>query len=95
MLPAMEHDQLWGWMAQLYSIRSAGSWGVGDFEDLKTLMVDSHSKTGADFMLVNPLHACEPVAPLTPSPYLPISRPLHQLHVHSSRGDRGICRPRR
>lgn len=74
MLPAMEHDQLWGWMAQLYSIRSAGSWGVGDFEDLKTLMVDSHSKTGADFMLVNPLHACEPVAPLTPSPYLPISR---------------------
>lgn len=65
MLPAMEHDQLWGWMAQLYSIRSAGSWGVGDFEDLKTLMVDSHSKTGADFMLVNPLHACEPVAPLT------------------------------
>ena len=47
MLPAMEHDQLWGWMAQLYSIRSAGSWGVGDFEDLKTLMVDSHSKTGA------------------------------------------------
>ena len=74
MLPAMEHDQLWGWMAQLYSIRSAGSWGVGDFEDLKTLMVDSHSRTGADFMLVNPLHACEPVAPLTPSPYLPISR---------------------
>ena len=45
-----------------------------DFEDLKTLLVDSHSKTGADFMLVNPLHACEPVAPLTPSQYLPISR---------------------
>ncbi|MFR6606945.1 MAG: 4-alpha-glucanotransferase [Bifidobacterium sp.] len=75
MLPAMEHDQLWGWMAQLYSIRSAGSWGVGDFEDLQDPAWSMrNSKTGADFMLVNPLHACEPVAPLTPSPYLPISR---------------------
>jgi 4-alpha-glucanotransferase len=25
-------------------------------------------------MLINPLHAAEPVPPLTPSPYLPISR---------------------
>ncbi|KAB7790890.1 4-alpha-glucanotransferase [Bifidobacterium leontopitheci] len=73
-LPAMQKDQLWGWMAQLYSIRSSGSWGVGDFEDLKTLLVESRKKTGADFMLINPLHAGEPVAPLTPSPYLPISR---------------------
>ncbi len=94
MLPAMEHDQLWGWMAQLYSIRSAGSWGVGDFEDLKTLMVDSHSKTGADFMLVNPLHACEPVAPLTPSPYLPISRRFINFTYIRPEAI-GICRPRR
>ncbi len=25
-------------------------------------------------MLINPMHAAEPVPPLTPSPYLPISR---------------------
>ena len=30
--------------------------------------------TGADFMLINPLHAAEPVPPFEPSPYLPISR---------------------
>ena len=76
MLPAMEHDQLWGWMAQLYSIRSSNSWGVGDYEDLKTMLVDAKQKTGADFVLINPVHAAEPVSPLTPSPYLPVSRRL-------------------
>lgn len=70
----LKRGQLWGWMAQLYSIRSSGSWGVGDYEDLKTMLVDAKRKSGADFILVNPLHAGEPVAPLTPSPYLPISR---------------------
>ncbi|MCI1984872.1 MAG: 4-alpha-glucanotransferase [Bifidobacteriaceae bacterium] len=70
----LEKGQLWGWMAQLYSIRSHDSWGVGDFEDLRTLLVDAHLKTKADYMLINPLHAAEPVGPLTPSPYLPDSR---------------------
>ncbi|MCB5658932.1 4-alpha-glucanotransferase, partial [Bacteroides fragilis] len=63
-----------GWMAQLYSIRSADSWGVGDFADLRTLLIDSKRYTNADFMLINPVHAGEPVSPLTPSPYLPVSR---------------------
>ena len=71
---SLKSGQLWGWMAQLYSIRSAGSWGVGDFEDLKTLLVDAKRRTGADFVLINPMHAAEPVSPLTPSPYLPVSR---------------------
>lgn len=74
LLEAMEDQQLWGWMAQLYSIRSRGSWGVGDYADLKTMLVEAKKKTNADFILVNPLHAGEPVSPLTPSPYLPISR---------------------
>jgi 4-alpha-glucanotransferase len=72
----MKSGRLWGWMAQLYSIRSAQSWGVGDFEDLKTMLVSAKRKTGADFVLLNPLHAAEAVPPLTPSPYLPISRDL-------------------
>lgn len=71
---ALRGGQLWGWMAQLYSIRSADSWGVGDFEDLKTLLVQAKRRTGADFVLINPMHAAEPVSPLTPSPYLPVSR---------------------
>ncbi|MBT1160536.1 4-alpha-glucanotransferase [Bifidobacterium sp. SO1] len=74
MLDEMEHGHLWGWMAQLYSIRSSESWGVGDYEDLKRMLVEAKTKTGADFILVNPLHAAEPVSPLTPSPYLPVSR---------------------
>lgn len=74
MLDGMREGHLWGWMEQMYSVRSAGSWGVGDFEDLKRTLVDARRATGADFVLVNPVHAAEPVAPLTPSPYLPISR---------------------
>ncbi|MCH9275203.1 4-alpha-glucanotransferase [Bifidobacterium amazonense] len=74
LLDEMKSGHLWGWMAQLYSIRSAGSWGVGDYEDLKTMLVGAKKKTDADFILVNPLHAGEPVSPLTPSPYLPVSR---------------------
>ncbi|WP_300765994.1 4-alpha-glucanotransferase [uncultured Bifidobacterium sp.] len=70
----LEKEQLWGWMAQLYSIRSEGSWGVGDYEDLKSMLVAAKARTKADFILINPLHASEPIAPLTPSPYLPISR---------------------
>ncbi|MDE5640143.1 MAG: 4-alpha-glucanotransferase, partial [Bifidobacterium castoris] len=74
MLDPMKNGALWGWMAQLYSIRSADSWGVGDYTDLRTLLTDGKRYTDADFLLVNPLHAAEPVVPLTPSPYLPVSR---------------------
>lgn len=73
---ALKKGQLWGWMAQLYSIRSEGSWGTGDFEDLKTLLADAKKHTDADFILINPVHASEPVPPLEPSPYLPMSRRL-------------------
>ena len=59
-------------MSQLYSIRSKDP-GRGDFEDLKTMLVEAKKKTGSDFMLINPMHAAELVPPLTPSPYLPIS----------------------
>ena len=64
----------WGLAAQLYSVRSRGSWGVGDLTDLTDLAVWSGARLGADFLLVNPLHAAEPVAPMEPSPYLPTSR---------------------
>ncbi|NEG55031.1 4-alpha-glucanotransferase [Bifidobacterium platyrrhinorum] len=76
LLDEMKDGHLWGWMAQLYSIRSADSWGVGDFQDLADLLRDAKAHTGSDFALINPVHAAEPVSPLTPSPYLPISRGL-------------------
>jgi 4-alpha-glucanotransferase len=72
--PEVRARRRWGFMAQLYSVRSRASWGIGDLADLRDLCQLAAAKTGADFMLVNPLHAAEPVAPLTPSPYLPSSR---------------------
>lgn len=63
----------WGMMAQLYSVRSERSWGIGDFSDLAEL-ADMTGRLGADFLLINPVHAAEPVAPMTPSPYLPVTR---------------------
>jgi 4-alpha-glucanotransferase len=64
----------WGLAAQLYSVRSRQSWGVGDLTDLTDLAVWSASRHGADYLLVNPLHAAAPTAPMEPSPYLPTSR---------------------
>jgi 4-alpha-glucanotransferase len=61
-------------MAQLYSVRSRGSWGLGDLRDLTELAEWSGRDLGAGFVLVNPLHAGEPAAPISPSPYLPTSR---------------------
>ena len=64
----------WGFAAQLYSVRSRGSWGHGDLHDLADLAAWSGGDLGADFVLVNPLHAAEPRPPVSPSPYLPMSR---------------------
>lgn len=64
----------WGFTVQLYSLRSRGSWGHGDFADLAALAAWSGRELGAGFVLTNPLHAAEPVPPVSPSPYLPMSR---------------------
>lgn len=71
---AVRQRQRWGWMTQMYSVRSTDSWGVGDYGDLKRLAADAGEKSHADFMLINPIHAGAPVPPLQPSPYLPESR---------------------
>jgi 4-alpha-glucanotransferase len=73
--PARMGDRrAWGLATQLYSVRSAQSWGVGDLADLEDLAVWSAAVHGADYVLVNPMHAAESVPPLEPSPYLPSSR---------------------
>jgi 4-alpha-glucanotransferase len=66
--------RLWGFMLQLYAVRSRSSWGMGDLHDLAQLATWSASDLGADFVLVNPLHAAAPVPPMEPSPYFPASR---------------------
>lgn len=71
---AIEHQRVWGLMAQLYQVRSSSSWGIGDLADLADLAVWGGHELDADFVLVNPLHAAEPIAPMEPSPYLPTTR---------------------
>ena len=67
-------QRAWGFMLQLYAVRSSNSWGIGDFADLRMLVEWSTRELGAGFVLVNPLHAAQPVPPIEPSPYFPASR---------------------
>ena len=64
----------WGFMTQLYSVRSKRSWAHGDLDDLAELAAWSARDLGAGFVLVNPLHAPAPTTPVEPSPYLPVTR---------------------
>jgi 4-alpha-glucanotransferase len=67
-------ERTWGFAVQLYSLRSRGSWGHGDLRDLADLAAWSAGELGAGFVLINPLHAAEPLPPVSASPYLPMSR---------------------
>lgn len=65
--------RFWGVNAQAYSVTSEDSWGLGDAADLGDLVAIT-AQQGAEFLLVNPLHASENVTPLDNSPYRPVSR---------------------
>ena len=71
---ALLADRAWGVQAQLYSVRSSRSWGIGDLTDLADLAAVAGADYDAGFVLINPLHAAEPVPPIEPSPYLPTTR---------------------
>ncbi|MGW8591291.1 4-alpha-glucanotransferase [Dietzia sp. NPDC055877] len=72
-----------GLAAQLYQVRSATSWGMGDLADLMDLATWGGRELGADFVLVNPMHAGEPFPPVSPSPYLPTTRRFASpLYLH-------------
>ncbi|MFG3123249.1 4-alpha-glucanotransferase [Streptomyces sp. NPDC017615] len=71
----------YGLLAQLYSVLSHRSWGMGDLGDLAELAAWAGRAHGAGFVQVNPLHAAVPGTPTDPSPYRPSSRrfpdPVH------------------
>ncbi|KUM51958.1 4-alpha-glucanotransferase [Rheinheimera sp. EpRS3] len=58
---------------QLYAVKSARNWGIGDFADLQQ-MVATLAEQGVDFIGLNPLHALYPELPQDCSPYSPNSR---------------------
>jgi 4-alpha-glucanotransferase len=63
----------WGLAVNLYALRSARNWGVGDFRDLREICT-SVAGLGGSFVGVNPLHAIPNTSPYGLSPYSPISR---------------------
>jgi len=65
--------RVWGFVVQLYGVRSRRNWGVGDFGDLRRLC-DAAAHQGASFIGLSPLHALFPHNPASASPYSPSSR---------------------
>ncbi|MFL6789884.1 MAG: 4-alpha-glucanotransferase [Bradyrhizobium sp.] len=68
-----DFDRCWLLAVQLYGVRSARNWGVGDFTDLQALIELAHH-LGADGVGLNPLHALFDDRPGDCSPYSPNSR---------------------
>ena len=83
--PAMAYrgDFERGWLmaVQLYGVRSARNWGMGDFTDIESL-IELAGRLGADGIGLNPLHALFDDRPSDCSPYSPNSRLfLNALYV--------------
>jgi 4-alpha-glucanotransferase len=68
-----DFDRCWLVAVQLYGVRSARNWGMGDFGDLEAL-IQLASHWGADGVGLNPLHALFDDRPADCSPYSPNSR---------------------
>jgi 4-alpha-glucanotransferase len=68
-----EFDRCWLIAVQLYGVRSARNWGMGDFTDLASL-IELADHLGADGIGLNPLHALFDDRPGDCSPYSPNSR---------------------
>ncbi|SHK09016.1 4-alpha-glucanotransferase [Bradyrhizobium lablabi] len=68
-----DFDRCWMLAVQLYGVRSARNWGMGDFTDLEAL-IELAAHLGADGVGLNPLHALFDDRPGDCSPYSPNSR---------------------
>jgi len=68
-----DFDRCWLLAVQLYGVRSARNWGMGDFTDLEGL-IELAGHLGADGVGLNPLHALFDDRPADCSPYAPNSR---------------------
>lgn len=79
--PSLEHSPGWGVFCQLYELRSARNWGIGDFADLAA-MARLSGAAGADFLGVNPVHALFLSDPDRRSPFSPSNRRfLNPLYI--------------
>jgi len=82
---AGDFERSWIVAAQLYSLRSARNWGIGDFTDLAQL-IEFAAALGAGGIGLNPLHALFDDRPNDCSPYSPNSRLfLNPLYIDLER----------
>ena len=80
-----DFDRCWLLAVQLYGVRSARNWGIGDFGDLEGL-IELAGQLGADGVGLNPLHALFDDRPGDCSPYSPNSRLfLNALYIDVGR----------
>jgi 4-alpha-glucanotransferase len=80
-----DFDRCWLMAVQLYGVRSARNWGIGDFTDLDGLL-ELAGHLGADGVGLNPLHALFDDRPADCSPYSPNSRLfLNPLYIDVER----------
>ncbi|GAC1402331.1 MAG: 4-alpha-glucanotransferase [Candidatus Velthaea sp.] len=70
---APSQSRSWGIAIQLYTLRSARNWGIGDFGDLRDAVALA-ADAGASYLGLNPLHAPHRSDPNAASPYAPTSR---------------------
>jgi 4-alpha-glucanotransferase len=68
-----DFDRCWLLAVQLYGVRSARNWGIGDFTDLEGL-IELAGHLGAGGVGLNPLHSLFDDRPADCSPYSPNSR---------------------
>jgi 4-alpha-glucanotransferase len=65
----------------LYELRSSRNWGIGDFTDLLEF-TGLAADCGLDFVVLNPLHIMDGLAPERCSPYSPLDRRfLNPLYI--------------
>jgi 4-alpha-glucanotransferase len=77
----LEAAPTWGLFCQIYELRSANSWGIGDFGDVARLATIAGA-AGADFLGLNPVHALFLADPTRCSPFMPSNRRfLNPLYI--------------
>jgi 4-alpha-glucanotransferase len=82
-LVKQNQQKLWGISVQLYSLKKGGEGfdAIGDFSSLKK-MIEYSASMGADFVMLNPLHALDIANPDNCSPYSPTDRRrLNPLYI--------------
>ena len=79
-------EKVWGAFLPLHALRTAHSWGIGDFTDLGRLASWIGARGGRLVGLLPALAGFLDESPFEPSPYLPVSRLFwNELHVDPRR----------